>query len=110
MDGQRHIKFKVWSQQAPEAPYHTRNLTFSNDTKADMVFNLSTSGPFEIVGTKSNTGAKHPLAGQQTNAVKKKAETMFCLQPLKIVEVQVRFKTPKPSETTEWPMIMTSER
>ena len=110
LDGQRHIKFKVWAQQAPEAPYHTRNLTFSNDTKADMVFNLTTSGPFEIVGTKSNTGSKHPLAAQQTNAVKKKVETMFCLQPLKIVEVQVRFRTPKPSQTDEWPMIMTSER
>jgi hypothetical protein len=61
-----------------------------------MVFNLSTSGPFEIVGTRSNTGSKHPLAGSQTNALKKKVETMFCLQPLKIVEVLVKLKTPKP--------------
>jgi hypothetical protein len=75
-----------------------------------MVFNLTSSGPFEIVGTKSNTGSKHPLAGQQTNAIKKKVETMFCLQPLKIVEVQVRFKTPKPAATEEWPMIMSDDR
>jgi hypothetical protein len=63
LDGQRHIKLNVWSIQTLDAPSHTKNLIFSNDTKADMVFNLSTSGPFEIVGTKSNTGSKHPLAG-----------------------------------------------
>lgn len=106
LDGQRHIKFNVWSQQAPEAPSHTRNLTFSNDTKADMVFNLTTSGLFEIVGTKTNTGAKHPLAAQPSQSISKKAETMFCLQPLKIVEVQVQFKAPKPSQGDEWPMVI----
>lgn len=74
-----------------------------------MVFNLTTSGPFEIVGTKSNTGSKHPLAGTSTQAVKKKVETMFCLQPLKIVEVQVKFKAPKPAQTEEWPMIMMND-
>lgn len=88
---------KVWSKQFLEAPSHTRSLTFSNDTKADMVFNLSSSGPFEIVSTKSNTVAKHPLAAAASSAIKKKVETMFCLQPLKIVEVQVKFKAPKPS-------------
>lgn len=62
LDGNRHIKMKVWSQQFLEAPSHTRSLTFSNDSKADMVFNFSTSGPFEIISTKSNTGSKHPLA------------------------------------------------
>lgn len=46
-----------------------------------MVFNLSTTGAFEIVNTRSNTGTKHPLAGQQTpsKVVKRKVETMFCL-------------------------------
>lgn len=101
---------KVWSQSTPEAPSNTRSLTFSNDTKADMVFNLSTSGPFEIVGTLSNTGSKHPLAGSSNQAVKKKVETMFCLQPLKIVEVQVKFKAPKPAANEDWPMVMCNER
>jgi len=67
-------------------------------------------GAFEIVGTKSNTGSKHPLAAANTTAVKKKVETMFCLQPLKIVEVQVKFKAPKPSATEDWPMVMCNER
>lgn len=75
-----------------------------------MVFNLTTSGAFDIVGTKSNTGSKHPLATQASNAVTKKVETMFCLQPLKIVEVQIKFKAPKPAQADEWPMVMCNER
>jgi hypothetical protein len=63
MDGERHIGMKVWSTNDHNAPNHTKKLIFSNDSKADMVFNLNTTGPFEIVGSKSNTGAKHPLAG-----------------------------------------------
>jgi hypothetical protein len=35
---------------------------------------------------------------------------MFCLQPLKIVEIGIKFKAPKPAATEEWPMIMTSDR
>jgi len=42
-----------------------------------MTFNLNINGPFEIVKTKSNTGAVHPLA--TPGRVGKKAETMFCL-------------------------------
>jgi len=34
----------------------------------------------------------------------------FCLQPLKIVELHVKFQHPKPSDTAEWPMIMKNER
>ena len=46
------------------APSNQRNLVLTNESKADMVFNLTTTGAFEIVNTRSNTGAKHPLAGQ----------------------------------------------
>jgi len=35
---------------------------------------------------------------------------MFCLQPLKIVEVHVKFMAPPPSETGEWPMTIRNER
>jgi hypothetical protein len=62
MDGERHIAMKVWSTTDEYAPSHTTNLIFSNDSKADMVFNFNTQGPFEIVTSHSNTGAKHPLA------------------------------------------------
>lgn len=35
---------------------------------------------------------------------------MFCLQPLKIVEVHVKFAAPSPSDATEWPMTILNER
>jgi len=35
---------------------------------------------------------------------------MFCLQPLKIVEIHVKFLAPSPSDTKEWPMTIFSER
>ena len=42
--------------------------------------------------------------------MKAKVETAFCLQPLKIVEIHVKFNAPKASEQTEWPMIMQNIR
>lgn len=35
---------------------------------------------------------------------------MFCLQPLKILEIDIKFKAPAPSATEEWPMIIRNER
>ena len=56
-------------------------MTFSNDTKADLTFNFTVNGPFDIVKSKTNSGAKHPLASQQapSKVVKQKVETAFCL-------------------------------
>ena len=81
MDGGKHISFKKWAVVDDDAPNIIQKLTFSNDTKADMIFNFQTSGPFEIVKSKSNTGAKHPLSteGKQSKLIKQKVETMFCL-------------------------------
>ena len=112
MDGSKHIQMKKWAVADEEAPNVVQKLTFSNDTKADMTFNFGVSGPFELVKTKSNTGAKHPLAGEgaASKVMKKKVETMFCLQPLKIVELHVKFIAPKPADLQEWPMIMKNER
>lgn len=70
-----------------------------------MNFNLNIGGPFELVRTKTNSGA-HPLSGQQASqpagkaskVVKPKVETKFCLQPLKIVEVHVKFLAPSPND------------
>lgn len=39
-----------------------------------------------------------------------KVETMFCLQPLKIVEVHVKFLAPSPNDQNEWPMTIQNER
>lgn len=62
-DGENHLNFKYWSIPNDEnAPSAIQKFTYTNNSKADYIFNLSISGSFEIVTTKSNTGAKHPLA------------------------------------------------
>jgi len=84
MDGDHHIALRAWSvPYLPEAPSKVKKLTYTNESKADLVFNLTTTGPFTIVKTKSNTGAKHPLVASKVPSKKLKAEveTMFCLQP-----------------------------
>jgi hypothetical protein len=35
---------------------------------------------------------------------------MFCLQPLKLVEVTIQLKAPKPAQTEDWPMKIMDER
>ena len=62
MDGQNHMRLKFWSVQSEDAPKKIQKLTFTNNSKADLTFNLNMSGPFEIVKTKTNSGAAHPLA------------------------------------------------
>ena len=57
------MNFKYWSVvNDPEAPSATQKLIYTNNTKADLTFNLNIAGPFDLVRTKSNTGAVHPLA------------------------------------------------
>lgn len=78
-----------------------------------MTFNFGVSGPFQIVNSKSNTGAKHPLAiseATKTKSIKQKAETMYCLQPLKIVELHVKLMAPKALQLEEWPTTIRNER
>lgn len=115
MDGEKHFNIKFWSTSGrdfPEAPSNVQKLTFSNDSKADMLFTFDFKGPFEIVKTKTNTGAVHPLAPKivPSKVVVQKPQIMFNLQPLKIVEVHVKFQVPKPAAQEEWPMIMMNER
>ena len=122
------MRLKYWSVLGePDAPKKIQKLTFTNDSKADLTFNLNINGPFEIVKTKTNSGATHPLSGSQSadpakttgtlastgkgnKVVKPKVETMFCLQPLKIVEICVKFLAPKSDNTAEWPMTIFNER
>jgi hypothetical protein len=77
-----------------------------------MEFSFDVNGPFEIVKTKTNTGAVHPLEPKlpASKVLKSKPVVRFSLQPLKIVELHVKFIHPKPSETADWPMIMKNER
>jgi hypothetical protein len=82
MDGEKHIKFSQWSVVDKDIKSKAlKKLVFSNDTKADMTFHFKVDGPFSIVKSKSNTGAKHPmaLAATPSKVVSQKAETAFCL-------------------------------
>ena len=111
LDESQQIKIKKWSTIDDDAPNIIKKLTLSNNSKADMTFNLGIQGPFEIVKTKSNTGAKHPLTQEgASKIIQKKIETMFCLQPLKIVELGVKFIAPKATDRENWPMIMEDSR
>lgn len=121
-DGENHMNFKYWSiPNDIDAPNATQKLIYTNNTKADLNFNLNISGPFEIAKTKSNTGAMHPLSTPNKCKlitrficifiiVGKKIETLFCLQPLKILEIDLKFKAPLPTSGEEWPLIIKNER
>lgn len=62
-DCENHLNFKYWSiPNDVDAPSATQKITYTNNTKADLTFKLNIAGPFDIVKTKSNTGAVHPLA------------------------------------------------
>ena len=124
MDGQNHVRIKYWSVQGEGAPKKVQKLTFTNNSKADLTFNLNVNGPFQIVKTKTNSGASHPLSGKTeendqslvetqksgSKVIQPKVETMFCLQPLKIVDVHVKFLVPTASDNSEWPMTIMNER
>lgn len=111
--------FKYWSYRGcEEAPSSIQRVIYINETKSDLVFNLITDGPFEIIKTKTNTNAKHPNAPelaimQSLNGIKKTAlppaQTYFCLQPLKILEISIKYKAPSSLNTTDWPMIITKD-
>ena len=61
IDGQNHLNFRYWSFKGDQdAPNAVQKFTYTNNSKADLVFNLTTEGPFQIVKTKTNTNAKHP--------------------------------------------------
>ncbi len=58
VDNLNHILFKYWSYRGcEEAPSAIQRVVYINETKSDLLFNLITNGPFEIVKTKTNTNA-----------------------------------------------------
>ena len=57
----------------------------------------------------------HLLVSTNTNKLildnpkKPAVQTYFCLQPLKILEIQIKYKAPSPQNTQDWPMIIKKE-
>ena len=82
-----------------------------NDSKANMIFNISTEGPYEVVKTKTNSEEMHPLSKKPgLKTIQQTAETMFNLQPNTIVQLTTVFITPDQSNKDEWPDIIHVEQ
>ena len=62
IDQMNHLGFKLWSYKCEDTPSDSRRLIFTNENKADLVFNVQVNGDFEIIKSKTNSGAKHPMA------------------------------------------------
>ena len=47
IDGENHMNFKYWAYRGDnETPSAILRLIYTNETKSDLVFNLTSSGPF----------------------------------------------------------------
>ena len=110
----RHLtKFEARSF-VDEAPNLIKKIMMTNETAADLTFNISISGGFQIVSTKSN-GTPHPLVKSEMASSKSKkvskikgkgaVVTMFQLAPLKIVECMVKYNRPDPLDGIKWPLL-----
>mmetsp|Transcript_6993 Transcript_6993/g.7912 ORF Transcript_6993/g.7912 Transcript_6993/m.7912 type:complete len:308 (-) Transcript_6993:18-941(-) len=107
LDGEHYFNFYQWPTNHEEEPSAIEKICLVNETKANMIFNLSTEGPFKIVATKTNSGSTHPLAASKPSSkgVGSKPETMFSLQPDKIVQMRIEFIPPDPTNLAEWPVV-----
>ena len=61
VDGNSYMRFDVWPTNTEGVPSLTKKLSLTNETSADVVLSVNTSGPFEITGTTTNA-PPHPLA------------------------------------------------
>lgn len=57
LDAEFQFGFYHWSIKDEESPELERRIILKNETKADLIFNVGVEGPFEIVATKTNSGA-----------------------------------------------------
>lgn len=107
LDGEFYFNFHQWPMNHEDEPSDVEKICLVNETKANLVFNMKTEGPFEIVGSKTNSGSVHPLAPTRpaSKGINAKAITMFNLQPDKIVQIKVKFSPPNPKDHLEWPVV-----
>ena len=107
LDGEYYFNFYQWPMDHEDEPSPVEKICLTNETKANIIFNISTEGPFKIIDTKTNSGSVHPLAPAfpSSKGIKTKAETMFSLQPDKIVQMKIKFFPPEPTNYMEWPLV-----
>lgn len=107
LDGEYYFNFYQWPMDHEDEPSDVEKICLVNETKANLVFNIKTSEPYRIVDTKTNSGSEHPLAPKRPSSKGLKAapNTMFSLQPDKIVQLKVKFTPPDPNNHMEWPLV-----
>ena len=107
LDGEYYFNFYQWPMEHEDEPSPMQKVCLVNETKANIIFNVNTDGPFKIVSTKTNSGSTHPLAPTRPSSkgLKAKPETMFSLQPDKIVQMKIEFMPPDPNNQMEWPLV-----
>jgi len=107
LDSEHYFNFYQWPMNHEEEPSAIEKISLVNETKANLIFNLLTEGPFKIVATKTNSGSVHPLTASKPSSrgVRSKAETMFSLQPDKLVQMKIEFSPPDPNNINEWPVV-----
>jgi len=107
LDGEHYFNFYQWPMDHEDEPSPVQKICLVNETKAIIIFNLSTEGPFRIVGTKTNSGSVHPLAATRPSSrgIGAKPETMFSLQPDKIAQLKIEFTPPDAQDLNEWPLV-----
>lgn len=107
LDGEYYFNFYQWPMDHEDEPSPVEKICLTNETKANIICNISTEGPFKIIDTKTNSGSVHPLAPAfpSSKGIKARAETMFSLQPDKIVQMKVKFFPPDPNNLMEWPLV-----
>jgi hypothetical protein len=109
LDGEYYFNFYQWPVDHEEEPSPIQKICLVNETKANLIFNVNTEGPFKIVNTKTNSGSIHPLAPVRPSSkgIKAAPETMFSLQPDKIVQMKIEFSPPNCANLADWPIVKT---
>ena len=107
LDTEHYFNFYQWPMNHEEEPSAIEKISLVNETKANLIFNLVTEGPFKIVHTKTNSGSVHPLAASKptSKGLGAKPETMFSLQPDKLVQMKIEFTPPDPANLNDWPLV-----
>ncbi len=106
LDGNSYLQYDVWPYTIDRTPSLAKKLSFTNETPADIVLDLSTAGPFEIVSTETNA-PPHPLAKPTSAGTMNKRQAitkMFNLLPGTFLDVTCKAKRPDPADLETWPM------
>ena len=61
MDGNSYVQLEVLPYNIAGAPPLSKKISLTNETAADTIFNIDSTGPFEIIHTDTNA-PPHPLS------------------------------------------------